>query len=350
MKVFVASIDCWHFRDSNNLSVAEKTRLTIEQLAKIHADAKTELGEDAITLVVMQEYAFTPNAIPAAEKKSSLAALHAAVKKYNNMIFVPGSYATYDEYKDKTRRAVKTEKLLANYRSLSQSKLVNCFEFRDEEADVLRRSKSGELKTSVFMQNCAYILTATSKFKHKKCAPFYETDKLEVNSWKGIYYIGADHPVKEITINDKTFNLGLLICREHYSVESEVLTAKKFNPLIQVVISDTIPTQKNKLFGALNVHVDSDEGLMIFQNASHYQAKEISELKGYTYRVGNSDHPRMPVKISTINTEIQLTKPKKSVATFLQKLFDHKRGRNDETKSDLDDTRDFKKPSTLTRK
>lgn len=345
MKIFVASIDTWHFTISYGLTVAEKTKLVIDQLDKIHADANTELGEDAVVLVVMKEYALTPKAITANDKALSLAALQEAMKKYKRMILIPGSYATYNDFKNNELREIKTQKLLANYRSLSQSKLVNDHEFDAEEAQVLQRSKSGELAHSIFMQNCAYILTADSKYKHKKCAPFFETDKLKDNRKSGIYYIGADHPVKRVVINGTCIKLALLICREHNSIESSVLTAKDFNPLLQVIVSDSISTQKEKLFGALNVHIDHVDGLNVFRNSSHHQAKQISKVKAYTYNINNNHEPRRRILVSYVTNNFGLTKPEKDVSHFLYKIFGHKRARKEVSEPNLNDNHQLKKPA-----
>lgn len=186
MKFYVAGITI--NQSDKNLSIEKKSNLVSRLLRQAHADAKSLMGEDVIVVAVMQEYAFTPTAVPTSSRKKSLGILRKLVNQFDNMIFIPDTYATVDKYDDAATKKRKLTEIRKNYSDVASSDFVNV----SSEIQGFQRilmDKKRKLEDYTILQNCAYMLTSSQKFKRRKCAPCYELDKMPSNTTNGFYYI-----------------------------------------------------------------------------------------------------------------------------------------------------------------
>src|SRR5438445_2719029 len=93
MKFYIAGITI----NNSTYNSAKKNCATLKSmLHDIDKDAKKAQGKNVITILVLQEYAFTEKAIDNQEKKECLALLHKAIRSYENVILIPGSFASYE--------------------------------------------------------------------------------------------------------------------------------------------------------------------------------------------------------------------------------------------------------------
>src|SRR5438445_338918 len=82
---------------------------------------------------------------------------------------------------------------------------------------------------------------------------------------------------KSIHLNGQKIDIGIIICREHIY---EAPDLKDHSPFIQIIISDSVSTHKSHLYGALNIHMDSKDGLTILHNTQHSESSKIESIQG----------------------------------------------------------------------
>ena len=301
MRIYVAGI---HFApEHQKLSTAEKTRMTVEMLKTIHRDAHKRHGEVTV-VVLMQEYALNPFlmdglddqpcgvSVPLAEVKESVAILREALKSYKDMILVPGSYSSLEEFNDEERRLVKTERVLSNH-TLLQSKPNN---LGQRVYIVKERRRVENFQSRKTLSNCdlqrneAYILTAQSKAKRHNSVPYFEEKKLANKGANSFFYIGEANPVRDVKVNGSNVDVGVLMCVEQHIIELHE-TEHKDGPTFEVVVSDTTTLNRDNLFGAINMQMDSKKGLRVLINFNHCQYKGFSDVSGYLYDTSNLNGP-----------------------------------------------------------
>ena len=54
-------------------------------------------------------------------------------------------------------------------------------------------------------------------------------------------------------------------------------------PLLQIIISNNISSSSEQYHGALNIHMDSSKGLVIYLNDAHPRRAEIKAVEGVLY-------------------------------------------------------------------
>lgn len=285
MKIYVAGIKI--DRSHANQSTLEKTRHVTNLLQTIQNDATTILGDDVVIVVILEEYALTPMAVPAEDKRASLALLQQAIGNFDQMMLIPGSYASYEKYKD-NRQQHKSEKLTLNYRDIAASKLVPQTAYDDEIIEMNRMTRNNELANCAFLQNTAYILTAMEKHRHKKAAPFHESNKFPFAFSDHVYYIGNDDFIKHLTVHGNRIDTGLFICFEHSQIDNNALLLREPAPLLHTLVSASISMQTEKLIGALNIQMDKCSDLTVIKNQAHFRADEIEDVVANIYRTGSS--------------------------------------------------------------
>lgn len=279
MKFYIAGLG---FTDKN-ATHKERIEAITEALPKIVATAKSSLGEEVITLIVMHEHALTPKAISNQEKKDCLTTLQATIKPFSNIILIPGSFSAYEKIGDLKSKDEKIKKIKNNYENLKNesrySKSVDFYYqmFRFSDNQVMKN-----LDKNVCLQNSSYLLiNDQKKIKHKKCTPINENNKLiEAEIYSGhVFDIGTDQAVKQIKLGKHEFSLGILICSEYWYLD--LLDY----PLIEVIISDAIKLdfQKKNFFGAILIHVDSLSDLNVYFKKDHAKQNLIEAFKAQYY-------------------------------------------------------------------
>src|SRR6185312_8567169 len=111
MKLFIAGIRITNAPHNPLL----KAQYIIDSLPQIIRDAKNTVGIDVVTMIVLSEYELTTNSITKQLKNDCLSLLHEAVKKYKNVILIPGSLSSYQQLSDYSNMEAKKKKILDNY-------------------------------------------------------------------------------------------------------------------------------------------------------------------------------------------------------------------------------------------
>tara|TARA_R110000868_G_scaffold350501_2_gene611717 strand:+ start:2440 stop:3462 length:1023 start_codon:yes stop_codon:yes gene_type:complete len=304
MRLYVAGVRYNLWRESN--TVQNKTERLCGQIPGILSDAVQLHGKGVIVVIVMQEYGMAGTAVSMAEKNASIAMLASVMKRYPNVILIPGSIAVSEEFlEDTARRKSKVLKIHRNYLTLRHSLcMFGDSQFIKEHNQYSKAAKKGNLAGSIFLQNCAHVITATHKIKHRKSMPFCERERMQ-QKHRGVFYIGADSPIKSVSVLSHQFDLALLICREHADRTSKVFNLHQAEPLMQVVISDAIGTSIANLFGALNIHMDSVNDLSIFYNMKHSKASLIEEVSGVLYVTNEMRTTKKRIEVDVIKCNVQ---------------------------------------------
>ena len=309
MKVYIAGI-----KVNNNYpdeSTIDKTTHVINLLNLIYKDAKISLGEDAVVIVILQEYALTPKAIPVDDKKLSIKAFREALAAYKNMILIPGSYSAYEKYAMDERGVRKLEKLDDNFKNIVKRGIVSDTLFTRIFSKHERAKQAEQVLNYTYIKNTAYIMTALQKYHHIKAAPIVE-EYMYPGKVKGNvrYYIGKDDFIKHVSINDLSLDAGIFICYEHAKMNYDALLKHENPPLLHVIVSASIQMNDNKLIGALTVQMDKTNGLVVVKSNKHHRASEIETVVANIYEVGmsgiaqsvcvrNIDEPVLPEKTAT---------------------------------------------------
>lgn len=253
----------------------------IKIIPEIVNEAKQELGENVITIIVLHEYAFMMKPINYALKQELLKKLYGTVRQFENLILIPGSFSVYREL---VNAPYKKKRIENNYYQ-SQQFFRTCPEFRHEYTNFLSKENQ-PLYENMYMENCTYLLTDRNKIKHKKSYLSAERITLSpVNQDRSIFYmgnIGVDKPLKIVDLGNQLIDVAVLICREHF-IDAEIREKVEVKlPLIEVIISDWIrpgDVEKEAMRGALNIYMDSKNGLVVYFNTSHEKAHEINEVR-----------------------------------------------------------------------
>lgn len=287
MKLYVAGVNFnLDLFISTPLTAKQKTQQLINMFPALVDDAKAAMGDDAVVLIVLKEYEFTNTAIPNADKKEYLKKLVEAVKNYKNILLVPGSFAAYEELSllSGDNKQKRLDKIKENYlKNLDNPSYQKADDIFLEDYSIAKHSVTNNTDGAC-LQNSTYAITAESKDKHKKSYGYHEYLKLPSDKQaKSIFYVGADNPIKEITVNNKKIKMGLSICREHHFITSKDREIKDNLPPLEVLVSASVTLDEDNLFGAVNVHMDKSSGLSIHINDAHPNASEITEVKAFSY-------------------------------------------------------------------
>jgi len=305
MKLFIAGIRITNAPHNPLL----KAQYIIDSLPQIIRDAKNTVGIDVVTMIVLSEYELTTNSITKKLKNDCLRLLHEAVKKYKNVILIPGSLSSYQQLSDYSNMEAKKKKILDNYMNNYPRFTINGRgnqffidrKYTKSYQDALHQLSAVNIGEKFCLQNSAYILSSDSNdiLKHKKSSPFKEKTKVQtLQPSRYLYEIDKDNSIKFLTINSQQLGIHLIICREHcMPMDNEI---KSNPPAIEVVVSNTISTYKEFLYGAVNVHMDASAGLKVYINNKHPKLTLFNAIKAGTYII----HARVktPVKSNTTLT------------------------------------------------
>ncbi|WP_419421640.1 hypothetical protein ACNVED_16830 (plasmid) [Legionella sp. D16C41] len=218
MKYYICGIELENFK---KLPLVDKAYHIGQHLAQINQDAKVALGESYTLIIVLQEYALTASSVTKEEKNQCLEILQNYVNKYENLILVPGSFSFYTlQVLNSKKQELKKRKLLDNYQKNDDLSLIDNHTKEQKELAYAAAQQVGI--TSAVVHHTAYILSKGDMQKHHKSVPWQECDKLELPKDKrklvkhSIFKIGADSPIKYVTLSDKEkISLAVLLCREH---------------------------------------------------------------------------------------------------------------------------------------
>lgn len=290
MKLFIAGIRITNAPHNPLL----KAQYIIDSLPQIIRDAKNTVGIDVVTMIVLSEYELTTNSITNQLKNNCLRLLHEAVKKYKNVILIPGSLSSYQQLSDYSNMEAKKKKILDNYMNHYPRFTINGRsnqffidrKYTKSYQDALQQLSAVNIGEKFCLQNSAYILFSDSNdiLKHKKSSPFKEKTKVQTfQPSRYLYEIDKDNSIKFLTINGQPLGIHLIICREHcMPMDNEI---KSNPPTIEVVVSNTINTYKEFLYGAVNVHMDDSAGLKVYINKKHPKLSLFNAVKAGTYTI-----------------------------------------------------------------
>lgn len=264
-------------------------------------------NKDTVILVALREGALSCTAIKNSLKKSALHRLQQAVNDYPNMILIPGSFSTYEEissYEKHSNWHIKSDKIISNY-------ILNLLQFKKgcgdkhlkgayEDSIESMENRINKNKDAIILKNSCYLLTANQKnMKRKKSYPFKENRLFQDEDCNFVDYVfdvGCDDVIKNIKVGKNEISIAPIICYESIHITKETI---KKNPLIYLLISDSIKMNKEKAFGAINILLDSRSGLSVYIDENHTQRHKIKEVKALYYGIVAND------KILSLNIPVQ---------------------------------------------
>src|SRR5262249_36882826 len=147
----------------------------------------------------LQEYALTKMAISNNKKKKYLFQLHEAIKKYKNVILIPGSLASYERLSECSNIEKKKKKVMDNYMKSYPSfisdrngnpEIIIDKHHTKAYKNALRLFLPENIGEGICLQNSAYILASSheKKLKHRKSSPFNEGDRLAMKERMNHFY------------------------------------------------------------------------------------------------------------------------------------------------------------------
>jgi hypothetical protein len=295
MKFFVAGIS---IENNGKLSFKERCDLLIKFIPSCIADCKNSLGENAILIIVLHEYALTEEAINQQSKAYALSNFQAALNGEENVILIPGSFANYkiiESIEKKLKKAAKIQEKYSflnsfNFYQKEKSEQGNKIYFKEEEANFIVKKEllSTDDQLVVFLENSSYILTHQQRVKHIKSFPINENKKLPSHlNTNYIYNIGKEREAHFIQLkNGNKIDLRVLICLEH--LRTKEADSQIEGPLVEVIISEGIKTVDNNFIGALCIHMDSWYRPTVKINLLHEKAKLIQGVELFYYSLNAS--------------------------------------------------------------
>lgn len=258
-----------------------------------------ERDQKYITIIVLHEYAFTKHAKEKKEIKLFLEELSNIIKPYNDIILIPGSFAVFKKYPSPPKYNEKISKLKKNYEELSKEKFMSVDEEFKRESDRL----DFDLEDAIFLENSTYLITNTIQKKYKKSLPSRERDKLQTfaHQENALFNIGSGRNAKnEFLMNDMPISLGVTICREFYHNAKNDEVLGNAPPMLHLIISDSIRIdEKDNLYGALTIHMDSKRKLSLFLNIAHPESNKITGAQGILYSVTKNHYQKSSVQIKS---------------------------------------------------
>lgn len=286
LNIFVAGIKCdAALKKKNAKEIFEHIILGVPNIIN---DANKKFT-NPIILIILHEYAATEDeVISQREKNECIELLQGYLKNHSNILFIPGSLAFYKTVNAKNHPS-RIDKTMESYENLMLLKDYSTSgHFRDELTQCEKISLSSS-DTIFLLRNTAYLLDGKNKLNHRKTYPCKESKRFFNQYTDFVYDIKSGNPIKSIRINDIEIDIGIMICAEAFSTEiTDALYAKK--PHIQIIISNTVNIETSKLYGAINVHMDSNSGLTVYQNESHYRSNVIADVKSMEYTFGDKNH------------------------------------------------------------
>ena len=287
MKYYIAGI---HFGfHTDTLPLKEKIDYIIKMLKKISDDA-AEYDKETSIIVLLHEYALTPDAITSEDKKACMNILTNEMKKYSNILFVPGSFATYKKSSEIKKEALskKMETIRSNYLKAYQKTPYK--KLKEIYTEYLRcnsiLANGGNVN---YIKNHINYITSSNTGKHYKQFPYNETNRMPKELQKNcIYHIKNDEPIRDIMMNENAIPTKLTICAEHNSVSDNMRFCYHNKAYIEIIISNTVNINSNNLFGAININMDIHR-LNIY--VDHTRVKKGDELIGKCYLLDNLQSP-----------------------------------------------------------
>ena len=281
MKILVAGISL-----NNNLIHLPAQKICeeiIKLFPRIVNRACDCLGEEAVVMIVLYEYALTKWAITKEEKDDCLKILSNAIKPYPQVILIPGSFAFYQEFAHDSAKMQKIRKTYQVLTGISDIKMDR--EFSCEKINLLENLMHESPTQIKCLANTTYIMQHNKVTQHRKCFPWQERERLGMVKGHSIFNIGPGALLKKIDLQGESIDVGILICRE--LVPSEMISnVLKASPLFQIAISNFIGNEPHKFHGALNIHMDKKDKLTVFVNTQHVRINSIEQVLAVHYTKG----------------------------------------------------------------
>lgn len=285
--------------------------LKFGKFLEVAAEIIKGANPNEMTLIIAHEYALSDNAVAKQIVDDFLYQAQSLIGKNENVIIAPGSISSYALVRTDSKKALKAKML---YENLSKEKFYQSDGSFQEEKNQLEFLDAPE---TLAVQNTAYIITHDGIHKHKKSAPINERTKLKDirDRFNSFFHIGdGTDNKKEMVISKTCISASILICREFYNHEKNHAQFKKDPPVLELIVSDSInlKTHKDKLYGALTIHMDSKLGLTVFKNENHLCKEQFTSIHAAVYSVGKNYIDNKTISIHTyskaMSSPVGLTK------------------------------------------
>lgn len=316
---YIAGID---FSDDSyeQVELDRKLELVLDALEKINMNALKQVGSDVIILVVLHEYFFTPISISSSDKKKCLQKISDKIKKYPNMVIIPGSFSNFKNEPDSRLSPEKLEKKIKATKEAyqiadSNKQHHNVYDFNNlifalNYFNLISLLKNNKLKTAVFLMNCAYAMSSTNTIKHYKRFMFYEKSLLPSSFVKNyVYAFKYNELIQNISVKGIQLSVLMTVCFDHKFIDRNSLVRKK--PDIHVIPSNFISVKEDHLLGKINIQMDERSGLSVYVNKSDYNSDNIRAM---LYRID----PNNPGKEKILSVNIKKYQQNNAHANFLE--------------------------------
>lgn len=239
---------------------------------------------DTTTLLVMQEYAFTPYPIPSETKDKFKKELEKIINQSPlSIILVPGSFLHYKKRKMDNSKSKAKAQVSSRYYENCNSFYQSSARFGAEPAEAKHARLILNKNEFYSLRNTAYILCNNTILKHYKSEDagerlrFDEKGEQKLIKNETVVFVGdGKDSIQNIQLkNGLLVKLGLLICKEksftfHESDQLAHMAIKQSEPSvdIELVISDSIsvPQLKDKSsYGNVTIYMDSYYGLHVVE-------------------------------------------------------------------------------------
>jgi len=233
---------------------------------------KKDRDSNDVTLIVLQEYAFTPHPIHSKFKSYIVRQLYDHIKKISteqNIIVIPGTFHHHKEVSKLDPKSQEKVKLAKQYYETSRD--------LDYSSELENLKTVTQYPTYERLDNQSVILSTLIPYKETKRTKrndYYERTRFHLADThqnikkRSVYFVGeGKDAVKSVTLkNGKVIKIGTLICFEH-DIEDSVAqkTIEVAKPDFEVILSDSVKIHPERLSGAVTVHMDSIEGLNVKQ-------------------------------------------------------------------------------------
>lgn len=296
MQIYIAGIEF----DSDIIFPDDKVEKVISHLNVINEKAKKELGSDVIIFVVLNEYSIT--SIPVSEKiyQKLLLSLKKAIKRYPNMVLVPGSFSSIESFADyeKNKNKIIDTKLKSIKRKFKNTSFfldkidIEDFCLNEHKSQFkniyndyfLNKNDSSFFKKNNFLiKNISCFITGDHVIKYKKSFPCDEFKQVSHKKREHCVFNIGDHDIiKEIYINGHAVNAGINICYDAYYLNRDHINDY---PLVHVIVSASVTINQNNLLGALTIHMDKEGSLSVYINDLHPDRGKINAFAAGLFKL-----------------------------------------------------------------
>lgn len=278
LNIYVAGIDLKKIESD----IQSKTECIINLINQIKRDAVAALGDDVTVIALLHEGVLTRRAISSIDKKSCLKKLEGAIKKFDRVLLIPGSFISYKTLSESSDPSKKKNMILENYNKHLSYTLYNDV-FQKNHNIAKERLNSENANDSIILQNVSYAISSdinAISLKFKKSLPWWEEDQLDDKS-NYVFAVGGENVTQNVCINGEELDIRILICADYFINGYECV--EKIPSALEVVVSDSIEMDKAYLVGAVNIQMDSDTGLKVVVNDRHPKAHLFGEIKSFCY-------------------------------------------------------------------